>query len=1196
LQTLNRFLSFGLIFCDFNGKSAIFAGETGFFARLNHEDMRLTFSLVFTFIAISLFGQQFNSRFTPRERGWVTFGIDGGWAYQTSDVRTTFNGWGAGLTLGKNVAYRPGGLLSFDIRSRLLFTRSYGADWRTSANLQDNKALNGSSNIGINYLLDKTNPLDSSFVFANHRTGMGELDLEGVITFNRLRERTGIVLNLFGGIGFNVYRARIDQGTADGNAYNYLSINQSNGKANILAQLDNLRDGKYESRADGSTGTGLRAGFMPDAGVELGYQLGRHFVMGVGHKVTFSRTDVLDGQRFNDQGIAPNDWAHYTNIFMRWDLGRDRSRTRRPEVDITSPNDNPYISNSASVFVKANIRHVNSPADVHYYVNGEQRGFEFRNGRFGGTARLRPGRNEITVEASNPAGSDEETLIVIWEDRSNPAFPPPPPPPPAAPAPQVRITNPSVSPFKSDRNDIYFRADVQYVRDKRDIRLTVNGAEEDRFTLAEGLEANLRLRDGRNIIRVEATTPAGRAADEVVIEVTPTPRTPPTPPTTPPSSGRKPNVNFTQPTNTASTADKTYDVKANVANVARKEDITLLVNNREISTFNYNSRSGEVSAKIDLQPNDNEVVLKARNSAGEAQDQVTITRRGGITPPTTPRKPTVSITEPGNNATFDRRDVVFKATTANVTNRSEIVVVFNGATFNSFEFDGRSLVSGNLNLKDGDNTLTVKVTNSAGSNEATVRFKYAVAVAKPVVDIITPANGSEVRTAETPLRATVKNVGSKNEIQVYANGKAVTNFEFNNRTGQVSATVGLDKGENTLRVTATNSGGSDEAVVRLKYTEAVAKPIVRIEAPADGATLRTADTELRATVLNVSNKNDILVYLNGRTVASFTFDANNGKLTAPVKLGEGDNTIRISASNAGGSADASHKVKFSPQKTPTVVINTPADRSRTDNPSTILKATTTNVFSVRNVVVKQNGTTLSSVNMDRSGVVTMPLTLREGNNTIAVEVSTPDGSDKAEVTVVYAPPAPDKPTITFIQPGAKIRGGITKSEYEVKAKVTGVEGSANIKVFANNTSVRLFTYNAKTQEVSYKVTLKEGKNTFKITAENKSGSTQAEADITYTPKATGAVPEVKINSTSQPSTNPFNPNTAKTSVTATLKNVTERSQITITVNGTPLTDFEFTTATGALKCVANLVKGNNTIVIKAVTPAGEASDSKTVVF
>lgn len=1162
--------------------------------------MRLTFSLVFTFIAISLFGQQFNSRFTPRERGWVTFGIDGGWAYQTSDVRTTFNGWGAGLTLGKNVAYRPGGLLSFDIRSRLLFTRSYGSDWRASANLQDNKALNGTSNIGINYLLDKTAPLDSSFVFANHRTGMGELDVEGVITFNRLRERTGIVLNLFGGIGFNVYRARIDQGTSVGNAYNYLSINQSNGKASVLAQLDNLRDGKYESRADGSTGTGLRAGFMPDAGVELGYQLGKHFVMGVGHKVTFSRTDVLDGQRFNDQGIAPNDWAHYTNIFMRWDLTRrDRSRTRKPEVDITSPNENPYVSSSASVFVKADIKNVNSPADVHFYVNGEQRGFEFRNGRFGGTARLRPGRNEITVEASNPAGRDEETLIVIWEDRSNPSYPPPPPPPPSAPAPQVRITNPSVSPFQSDRNDVYFRADVQYVRDKRDVRLTVNGAEEDRFTLAEGLEASLRLRDGRNIVRVEATTPAGRAADEVVIEVKSTPRTPPTPPTTPPttppSSGRKPNVNFTQPTNSASTADKAYDIKATVANVTRKEDITLLVNNREVSTFNYNTRSGEVSANIDLQPNDNDVVLKARNSAGEAQDQVTITRRGGITPPTTPRKPTVSITEPGNNATFDRRDVAFKATTANVTNRSEIVVVFNGATVSGFDFDGRSLVSGNLNLKDGDNTLTVKVTNSAGSNEATVRFKYAVAVAKPVVDIITPANGSEVRTAESPLRATVKNVDNKNDIQVYVNGKAVTNFEFNNRTGQVSVTVGLDKGENTLRVTATNAGGSDEAVVRLKYTVAVAKPVVSIEAPADGATLRTADTELRATVLNVTSKNDILAYLNGRAITTFTFDAANGKLTAKIKLGEGDNTIRISASNAGGSAEASHKVKYSPQKTPTVVINTPADRSRTDNPSATLKATTTNVFSARNVVVKQNGTTLNNVTMDRSGIISMPLTLREGNNTIVVEVSTPDGSDKAEVTVVYAPKPVDKPTVTFLQPGAS-KAPVTKNAFEVKAKVTGVAGSANIKVFLNNTQVRVFNYNVKTQEVSYKVTLKEGKNTFKIIGENAGGSVQAEADITYAPKSTGAVPEVKIVSMSQPSTNPFNPNTGKTSVTATLKNVTERSQITVTVNGTPLNDFEFTAATGAFKCVANLVKGNNTVVVKAVTPAGEASDSKTMVF
>jgi hypothetical protein len=84
--------------------------------------------------------------------------------------------------LGKNVFYRPGGLLSFDIRGRMLFTRAYGSDWRPTYDIAQNDAVNGNYHPGINYLIDKSSPFDSSFIFANHRTGMGEIDAEGVIT------------------------------------------------------------------------------------------------------------------------------------------------------------------------------------------------------------------------------------------------------------------------------------------------------------------------------------------------------------------------------------------------------------------------------------------------------------------------------------------------------------------------------------------------------------------------------------------------------------------------------------------------------------------------------------------------------------------------------------------------------------------------------------------------------------------------------------------------------------------------------------------------------------------------------------------------------------------------------------------------------------------------------------------------------
>lgn len=1192
MQTLNNFLSLWLIFYNLCNNDAIFVPKSGLCIRffIHFHTMRITLSLVLVFFTASLFAQQISSRFTARDRGWVTFGIDGGWAYQSSDVRTTFDGWGAGLTLGKNVFYRPGGLLSFDIRGRMLFTRSYGCDWRPTYDIAQNDAVNGNYHSGINYLIDKSSPFDSSFIFANHRTGMGEIDAEGVITFNRLRERTGIVLNLFGGIGGNAYRVRTDQGNNNNNAYNYLSINTSNGQQNTLDQLANLRDGVYESRAEGSTSTGLRVGIMPDAGIELGYQLTRNFVFGVGHKTTFSRTDILDGQR-SSTSAPSNDWAHYTNIFLRWDLARTKDRVRKPEIDITNPENNPYISQSSSVFVKANIKNINSPADVRCYVNGESRGFEFRNGRFGSNVRLRPGRNEMVIEASNLAGSDEEILVIVWEEvRDNRT--PQPPPTPTGQQPVVRITTPSYSPYKSDKPDIYLRAEVQNIRDKRDLRLLVNGTEETRFTLAEGLEASLRLREGRNVVRVEANTPAGRASDEVVIEVT-SPQPPP-----PPSSGRRPNVNITKPSSaTSTTSEKNYDFRATVTNVTSRDEITLLVNNREVRDFTYTPKDGSLSANLDLQPNDNEVIVRAKNSAGTAEDKATISRNGGIINPPPARKPSVSIAQPTNNASFDRKDIDFRATTTQVNAKSEVIVVLNSANVSIFDFDKNTqTVSGKLNLRDGENTLTIKVVTTGGNAESTVRFKYEAMVIKPTVDIVSPANGSEVRIAETELRATVRNVTSKSDIQVYANGKSVAAFEYNSRSGQVSANIPLDKGENTIRVAASNNGGTAEGTVRLKYTPSTPKPIVDIDSPTNGSEIRTADTELRANVQNVSTKNDILIYVNGKTVPVFDYDNKTGRVTARIQLGEGENTVRVSASNSGGAGEQSHKVRYTPQRKPTVTISSPADRSRVDNPAVTLTAKVTNVFSDKNVVLKLNGTEITGFTIGRGGSISLPLTLREGDNTISITVTTPDGTDNASVTVVYAAKV-EKPTIVFINPGLiKTRNGANiKANFEVKAKVTGISGVSDLKVFHNNLPIRKLDFNARTKEVTYTVVLKDGKNTFKIIAENTAGSAQAEADIMYKAN-TGPVPTVDITSTSEPTTDPFNPNTSKTSVIATLKNVTDKAQVTCTVNGTAITNFEFTPSTGVFKAIAPLKKGDNVIVVKAVTNAGEAQDSVTVKY
>jgi large repetitive protein len=1145
------------------------------------------------FVATSnLFAQSVSSRFSARERGWVTFGIDGGLAYQTADVRTTFDGWGAGMTLGKNLAYRPGGLLSFDIRGRGLFTRSYGTDWRSSTGIQRNQALNGNYNPNANYVLDLSNPLDSSFVFSNYRTGMGELGLEGVLTFNRLRERTGVVFSLFGGIGLDLYRTRINQLDANGQRYNYLGIDRSNGRAAVLADLESLRDNSYESRADGLADSGIGAGLMPGAGFELGYQVAPRFVIGIGHKITFSRTDILDGQRWdnNNDPTVGNDWAHYTNLHLRWDIQRSR-RMRGPDVEITDPANSPFISPDPSYFVRARVRHVNSAVDIRVTVNGSPRDFLFKNENLGCNVRLQPGRNEIRVRADNPAGSDEETVIIVWEDRTTfPPTAPPSTPPPGRREPTVRITDPGRS-MDTDRDNIYLRAQVQNVNSSRDVRVTVNGTDV-RATLAEGVEASVPLVVGRNVIRVDVQNSDGRASDEVV--VTRTQRNEPPAPT-----GRKPVIALTQPRNgSATTPDASYDVKASIDGVDRKEDITYLLNGRESTDFNYDTRSRifVATVRLDLR-NEADVTIKARNRYGDDEASAVIRRSTTNTPPQPANnRPEVTITNPDNGEEVTRTSQGFTAKTRYVSNRNEVSVVLNGSPVRDFDFNDKSnQVTGSVTPREGDNTLTVRVQTAGGSAESTVRFKYRKPLDKPTVTIADPANNSETDRDEITWRATTTNVTAKSEITAQLNGSNI-DLDYNSLRGVASGRLRPRDGDNTLTVKVQNSAGSAESTVRFRLKkQQAAPPQVTISSPANGSEARLRETDLQAKVTNVADKSGITVQVNGRAITNFDYAPTSGTVTARVPLNTGDNSIRVAASNASGSDEATVRVRFNDKKPPTVSIVAPRNKSKLEEAAVTLKATVSNVTAAQQVSVTLNGAAVGGVTYSNNEV-TVPLTLQSGTNAIVVKVTTPDGTASDESRVVYTPVVVAKPTVVFTTPG-KISKPVSTAPYTYKANVKGVSGASDIKVMHNGQAIQKVSYNAKTGEVSFAVTLAPGKNTARIEATNASGTTGTDATVTYNaPAPAAAEPTINEFTASVPTINPMNPNTGRSSVNATLRNVTSRSQISLKVNNTAITNFDYVEATGKLTAVANLQKGSNTITLTLTTEGGTTTETRTVQF
>lgn len=1058
---------------------------------------KLTSLLIFLALcATQLSGQQTASRFSARERGWWTFGLDGGLAYQSSDVRTQFNGWGAGLTLGKNLLYRPGGMFSFDIRGRGLFTRSYGTDAARSYGLQKNEALNGSYLSDLDYLVDKTAPNDSSFVYQNYRHSMGELGLEGVLTFNRLRERTGIVFSLFGGIGLDLYSTRTDQ-LAEGQTYNYLTISPENSKSTILADLKDIRDGMYESPADGFTDHTLKAGLMPGAGFELGYQVAPRFVIGIGHKITFSRTDILDGERWTDNNTATgdNDWQHYTNLHLRWDISGRERRIAAPRIEIINPGTNPYITSYANENLRARIQHVYAYSDVQCYLNGSVQPFSFEKGRLSADLRLRPGRNEARIVASNPAGRDEETVIIVLEDRYTPPVTPPPPPstppptPPAVGRPEVRIVEPARSPYTTDRDNISLVAQLRNISDRRELRMLVNGSDE-RFSLAEGLEASVRLREGRNTIRVEANTPGGRASDEIEVIYQRN---------TQPPSGQRPVVRITQPRSTSeSTTQSVYGLKATVEQVDSRDDITVYLNGNVLRNVSFDTRSKILSADLSLQTGSNSITIRARNRYGEGEASASITKNVVV------QKPDVTITEP----------------------------------------------------RDGDG------------------FKQP----------------------NTKVRATTQYVGSRNDITFELNHRTIP-FNFDQNTGIITADLTLQDGENNVTILVKNSAGSDQAAIKLSY--AVPKPPkVTITAPANNSETRTASGQLSAGLVNVNSNNEVTVFLNGTSVP-FTFDPKRKLVSAKVNFAEGNNTLRVSVRNSGGSDEASVAVRLVKAKPPVVNITNPRDKkSATDKPAFTLTAAVENVFSDKNVQVLLNGAPVTGFSLDKGGNLTANVTLKPGKNTFIVKANTPDGAAEASAGIQYDLPIvtlDSKPELAFLVP-KRLGGVVSEALFAMKASAKNVNDKSQIRLKLNGQDIKNFEFNGRSLFVTANLNLKEGKNTLVLEANNNGGSASIQSDITYQPVPTVPKPEVSIESASQPTVSPFNPNEGRSSVIANVLHIDRKEQISIKVNDTLLNDFTFTPSTGKVIWVAVLRKGDNRIDITVTNAAGTATASRIVKF
>ncbi|MGK0388024.1 MAG: hypothetical protein ACI94Y_000752 [Maribacter sp.] len=1162
--------------------------------------------LLFSFSAMAQ-GEKTENNENNRQGGWWTIGINAGSSYQTSDVCSEYNGWGMGLTLAKNLYYRPGAFLAFDLRGRLLYANQKGQDWERSTGLQFNQALNGNDtrDFSIGNSLNYYDPLalEPSHYYANHRTDLLELGLEGVINLNRLKEKTNVIVNLYGGLNLDWYKTRINQSNDRNSRFEYdYSTIPTTDRSSTTSALNSIMDDSYETVADGFDKEYGTFTWMPSAGLELGYQFTPRFSMVLGHKVTWSRADIMDGQQWNNDNTATgnNDLYHYTHLGLRWIIEPGEKTIEPPIIRIIKPQPLPHATQVAYVQVKAEIENVQSASNVNCTFNGNNfNNFNFnpKSENFACNLNLVPGRNVLVINATNMAGQDTEDVVIIYNE---PVIPPTPDRIP----PVVNITRPSSSGTTVANPSYNLNAIVKHVDSRNNIRFTLNGSTVSNYSYSfstDQLEATLALQPGRNTVKITGTNSDGADSDQTIIiyeaaEV----------------SCPEPAVNISS-LSTPSGRNRDMKLAAIVRYVNKKSQINLYLNGNRVSNFAFNPSNGSVTATLQAKNGTNNVRLVANTDCGrdEDVDNVNYTAPSNPGTPAPCPNPTVNIDNISVPVATNANNAksTLNATTRNVSRKNQIQLYVNGNRTYSFSFNASSgTISATLNLKEGNNNVKVSVSTNCGNDQDSQNVSFSStttpnpSVQPPLVDISTPNNGITTSSSTVKIVASVKYVDGKNNIKVTLNGVNYTSFSYNSNTKVLTMNnTPIRLGSNIIEIKATNNAGTDSddvTIIREDNTPAPCpNPTVNIDnisiPAATPMSPNNAKSTLMATATNVTSKNQITLTVNGSNINNFTFNAASGIITSSLDFIKGNNVIKIIVTTNCGSDQDTDNIDFStqaPTPKPVVNITKPSNNASFNTSTTQLSATVKNVTKKKDVIVKVNGELQTSFAFNaNTGLVTATIKLNEGRNTIIVSASNVSGSDSDSKSVTYVKPVTiPKPVVNITKPSNNASFNIPSTQ--LSATVKNVTKKKDIVVKVNGQLQTSFAFNGSSGLVTSTIRLNEGRNTIIVSASNVSGSDSDSKSVTYVKPSQPKPPVVTI-------TKPTNKSTVKTNkvnLVATVKNVTKKSDVTVKLNGASISNFNFSGT--SVTALLTIKEGNNRIVVIGNNTDGQDQASVTVKY
>jgi hypothetical protein len=624
-------------------------------------------------------------------------------------------------------------------------------------------------------------------------------------------------------------------------------------------------------------------------------------------------------------------------------------------------------------------------------------------------------------------------------------------------------------------------------------------------------------------------------------------------------------------------------LRFDLANVNNSQEIQLTNTFNQALPFNFNTQTKRLEATVTLLPGTNTFTITATTPCGSKTQVVQIEQLAC-------QLPTVQIMTSGvNPATVQQVNYALNATLSGHLNANQIQVLHNGMSVSGFNFNpNNGLLQRNINLTPGANTIRITATNDCGSAFDQISINYDDCRTPQLSWMQPNAPGTTTNQGALTLSAQLTGSTQNGQVLVLHNNVALPNAQLIGNT--ISANLTLSPGLNTFQVKYTNPCGTDQINSSINFQNCI-PPVINVTSPAINTTLNNAALRLRATVSNVSARNNIKVIINGIEQNTFSYNNQTGQLELNTPLLPWLNTLTITATNDCGSDVETFTYTYDDCQAPTINLQSNLNNSTSNNPIVVsnsnfaVTATLQNMPFQNGISVTNNGSpvafSFSNGNFNSvQATLSSVLNLQVGLNQIVINAVRSCGQATKTIFVRYDNCV--APQITLLQPTAS--GTTTNSQaLNLMANISNLVSNQGIQVKLNGVNI---PFNWNNNHISSSINLVQGNNTILIQASNACGTDMETLQINY---AQCQAPQITTTASI--------PNGASTSnvnfvYSAVLSN-TFANQIQLTVNGQSQ-NYSFNN--NQLSANITLQPGQNVVQVVATNTCGSDIENWSVIY